>query len=707
VNAGLHALAAPAFEYLMLGTAPEPWKPEDSLLTVLAMFISLQGRQAVFEQTNQQLRDALPEPLFRFLTMVGSDWDAPVDGTAMPRPPVPGAEVADLRTRARAPGHVANRLDVSVACIESPPVEPHWLRNSAVVGFPARNCSASAVRRDSEAEEASIVGSNNWAVDAAHSASGRALVANDMHLNIGVPNIWYRASMAFPDPADPLKPLRLAGVTLPGLPVTVVGSNGYVAWGFTNTGGDWSDLIRLDPDPRDPSRYLTPEGPRPFDIGEEPVAVKGEAPRQVTVRGTVWGPVVWTDAAGREYAQHWVAHDPALLGTDVSRPERTRTVDEMMAAFAGLGLPNQNVTMADASGVVAWTIGGAIPRRRGLDGFTPESWADGARGWDGYLEPAEFPRIANPQSGRIWTANAPVVDGQRLAALGDGGYADGIRARIIRDRLMAAPKATVRQMLDLQLDNTALFLERWRTLALDALSSPAAASPADRQASRAEFRRLVESTWSGRASPESVAYRLVRTFRTQVVREVLTFATAPAAARDPAFDYTRSLRTEGPVWALVATRPVHLLDPRFASWDDLLIAAVDAGIAELTAGGRTLEGRTWGEFNRALIQHPLASAVPQLHRWLNMPEDPLPGDVYTPRAHSPRAGPSERMVVSPGHEEDGILHMPTGQSAHPLSPYFGAMHRAWVEGTPVPFLPGSPVHTLTLSPERVRTITDS
>jgi len=663
VNAGLQALPAPSFEYLMLRTAPKPWKPEDSLLTVLAMFISLQGRQGIFEQTNQQLRDALPEPLFRFLTVVGSDWDAPVVGQAMPRPPVPGAEVANLRRGVLAPRPTAR-----------------------VPGT------------GEEAEEASIIGSNNWAVDAAHSASGHALVANDMHLNIGVPNIWYRASMAFPDPADPLKTLRLTGVTLPGLPVAVVGSNGYVAWGFTNTGGDWSDLVRIEPDPRDPSRYLTSEGPRLFDIGEQSVAVKGEAPRQVTVRGTIWGPVVWRDAEGREYAQHWVAHDPALLGTDLARPERTRTVDEMIVAFAGLGLPNQNVTMADASGAVAWTIGGAIPRRRGLDGFTPESWADGLRGWDGYLDPGEFPRIADPQSGRIWTANAPVVDGERLAALGDGGYADGIRARIIRDRLMATPKATPRQMLDLQLDNTALFLERWRTVALDALSVPAAATPADRQAARAEFRRLVESTWSGHASPESAAYRLVRTFRAQVVREVLTFATAPAAARDPAFDYTRSLRTEGPVWALVATRPVHLLDPGFASWDDLLIAAIDAAIDDLTAGGRTLEGRTWGEFNRALIQHPLASAVPQIHRWLNMPEDPLPGDVYTPRAHSPRAGPSERMVVSPGHEQDGILHMPTGQSAHPLSPYFGAMHRAWVEGTPVPFLPGPAVHTLTLSP---------
>jgi penicillin amidase len=695
-NAGLQALEAPPFEYLLLRATPDPWLPEDSLLMVHAMFISLQGRQAVFEQTNQQLRDALPDPLFRFLTVVGSEWDAPVSGHAMQRRPVPGVEIANLRGRASA--HAANtaeRWDDRASCRG----EPRWRSNSLPETPQQSNCRATAVRHDST-DEAGIIGSNNWAVDAAHSASGHAMVANDMHLNLGVPNIWYRASMAFPDPSEPLKTLRLAGVTLPGLPVTVVGSNGYVAWGFTNTGGDWSDLVRIEPDPRDPSRYLTPEGPRLFDIGEEAVAIKGDAPRQVTLRGTIWGPIVWKDAAGREYAQRWLAHDPTLLATDLARPERTRTVEETMAAFAGLGLPNQNVTMADVTGRVAWTIGGAMPRRRGLDGFTPESWADGSRGWDGYLEPADTPRIVEPESGRIWTANAPVVSGARLAAIGDGGYADGIRARIIRDRLMKEPKVTPQQMLELQLDDTALFLERWRAVALDVLDTPNARSPADRQPSRAEFRRLVASTWTGRASPDSVAYRLVRTFRQHVVRRVLAFVTAPALERDPSFDFTRSLRTEGPVWALVAERPLHLLDPQFDSWNDLLISAIDAAIAELTEGGRTLEGRTWGEFNRALIQHPLGAAVPVVHRWLNMPDDPLPGDVYTPRAHSPRAGPSERMVVSPGHEEDGILHMPTGQSAHPLSPYFGTMQRAWVDGTPVPFLPGRTEHTLTLKSEK-------
>ena len=680
VNAGLAELSAPPFEYSMLRAAPEPWKAEDSILTILAMFVSLQGRQATFEQTNQQLRAALPDPMFRFLAEAGSTWDSPALGGPRHRPPVPGPEVIDLR------GQRTSAPSAPAATLASRPVaEP-----------PCRTAVFSLCLEPSS-EAAATVGSNNWAVDGAHGADGRALVANDMHLGLGVPNIWYRVAMAAPDPYDPLQPLQLVGVTLPGLPVLVVGSNGSVAWGLTNTGGDWSDLVRIDPDPRDPARYLTPGGPVAFDLIEEAISIKDEPARSVIVRSTVWGPIVWRDHAGREYAQHWLAHDPEVISSDISRPERVRTVDELVVAVAGLGMPNQNVAMADRAGRIAWTVGGALPRRRGFDGFVAESWADGTRAWDGYLTVAEFPKIVDPERGRIWTANAPVVDGVMLGLIGDGGYADGIRARIIRDRLMAIDHATPRQMLDVQLDDSAWFLDRWRALLLTTLAGAAAASPVDRAAARAEYRRLVDTTWTGKASPDSVAYRLVRTFRTEVVRSVLTFVTSPVRAQDPSFDYSRSLRTEGPVWALVSEKPRHLLDPRFASWEALLLDAVDTATAQLAEGGALAE-RTWGEVNRARILHPLASAAPLIHRWLNMPADPLPGDVYTPRAHSPGTGPSERMVVSPGHEEDGILHMPTGQSAHPLSPFFGTMHRAWVNGEVVPFLPGPVAHMLTLRP---------
>ena len=548
--------------------------------------------------------------------------------------------------------------------------------------------------RDQEA--ASIIGSNNWAVDGAHSASGVAILANDMHLSIAVPIIWYRASMVFPDPRSRRRTSSSPASRCPAFPASSSAATATSRGDSPTPAATGAISFASSPIRAMPKKYLTPDGPKAFDVFEETIAAKGAAAKTVPIRWTIWGPVVWKDARGREYAQRWVAHDATALAADVTKPERARSVDDLLQAVAGLGIPNQNVTMADRAGRIGWTIGGTIPKRVGHDGMTPESWADGTRRWDGYLTPAEFPRIVDPKDGRIWTANAPVVDGAMLAAIGEGGYADGIRARLIRDRLMRLDKATPQDMLSIQLEDRALFLERWRKLLLDTIGSRSG-----RHAARsAKFRDLIDTKWTGRASPGSVGYRLVKEFRTLFVRRVMTSLTAPALAVDPAFDYTRLLRGEGPVWQIVSERPLHLLDPKYKTWDDAILDTVDAVIAQLTEGGKSLADRTWGEANSAEIRHPLAGAIPFFGQYLNMPGDPLPGDVYTPRASTPRTGPSERMVVSPGRENEGILHVPTGQSGHPLSPHYGDQYRAWLIGEPTPFLPGPTVNTLVLTPRQ-------
>jgi penicillin G amidase len=677
VNAGLSALRSAPIEYHVLNAAPEPWKPEDTLLTGFAMFNTLQGRQGLFEATFGTLAETVPAPLYEFLTARGSEWDTPLNGATFPRPPVPSREAVDLRAVDRQAA-ATQRLRDSIARAPS----------DVCVSVPLWPVCLAA-------EEAAGLGSNNWAVAGEHSATGVALVANDMHLAIGVPNIWYRASIKIAGvPGSMREAQTITGVTLPGVPSIIVGSNGHVAWGFTNTGGDWSDLVVIEPDPRLPDHYLTPSGPRAFDVFDEQIATSEGTIQSERVRWTIWGPVVRRDHRGRELAQRWVAHDAAILAGDVTAPERARNVDEVLAAAAGLGIPAQNFVAGDSGGRIGWTIAGPIPRRVGFDGSRPVSWADGSRRWDGYLPRESVPTIVDPVLGRIWTANAPVVDGPMLATIGEGGYADGIRARLIRDRLMEIDQATPADMLAIQLDATALFHERWRTLVLDVLS-PSVIAGHDQ---RVEFRRLVASTWTGRADPASVAYRLVRTFRAHVSRIVFAALTAPAKAAEPDFDFSRALRSEGPLWQLIVDRPLHLVDPAYESWDALLVAAVDRAIGELTLDGGRLSDRTWGDFNRASVTHPLGNAMPLVGQWLNMPADPLPGDIYTPRAHSPRAGPSERMIVSPGRESAGILHMPTGQSGHPWSPHYGDQHRAWLTGEPLPFLPGPAVARLTLTP---------
>jgi len=302
----------------------------------------------------------------------------------------------------------------------------------------------------------------------------------------------------------------------------------------------------------------------------------------------------------------------------------------------------------------------------------------------------------DPPSGRVWTANARVVGGEKLAKVGVGGYDLGARQGQIRDGLLATERASESDMLRIQLDDRALLLARWQRLLLRVLTPEAVA----RDPRRDEVRRVVDA-WGERASVGSVGYRVVRAFRERVKGLVLDPLLAPARARDEKRlppGTAPNARWEGPVWALVTERPAHLLDPRYPSWDALLLAALDETVLELTKDDRRLAERTWGERNTTLIRHPLSRAVPRLGGFLDMPREPLPGDNHMPRFQSPSAGASERFAVSPGREEQGYFHMPCGQSGHPLSPHYADGHSAWAKGEKAPFLPGPAVHVLTLVP---------
>ena len=145
-------------------------------------------------------------------------------------------------------------------------------------------------------------------------------------------------------------------------------------------------------------------------------------------------------------------------------------------------------------------------------------------------------------------------------------------------------------------------------------------------------------------------------------------------------------------------QPPHLLDREHESWSALLLAAIDDMLELFPTDDGPLAERSWGERNSVGAAHPLSLAVPQLSHWLDIPRRPLPGDGSMPRVQSPRFGASMRMAVAPGLEEEGLFHMPGGQSGHPRSPYYAAGHDAWAEGLSTPFLPGATRHTLVLRP---------
>jgi penicillin amidase len=206
-------------------------------------------------------------------------------------------------------------------------------------------------------------------------------------------------------------------------------------------------------------------------------------------------------------------------------------------------------------------------------------------------------------------------------------------------------------------------------------------------------------TWHGHASPGSVSRRLVRAWRLAVHARIADGLVAPARlALGETFTMPALPQLEGVAWPLVTQQPLNLLPPRFDSWDALFEDAAKEVRDSLASQG-PLPARNWGEQNTAHICHPLAGALPGFaKRVLCMPFEPLRGDTHMPRVQSPDMGASERMVVSPGHEDDGIIHMPGGQSGHPLSPFWGAGHGDWVHGRATPFLPGTAEHALRIVP---------
>ncbi len=680
VNSGLNALSKPPFEYLLLQQTPKPWLPEDSLLVVLSMFITLQDYTGSYESTLATMTDVMPKAMVDLLAPDGTEWDSPIVGTAFSTPPIPGPDVYNLRAR---------RMERRDRIRLKPPPPETSIRPALGSGLLALGVGNWASGFDEANDSDSAVGSNNWVISGRLTADGAPLVANDMHLAVRVPNTWYRASLEWSEPSGPL---RLIGITLPGAPALVVGSNTHVAWGFTNTYADWSDLILLDVDPQDSTRYQTPDGWKKFDRYDEVIDVAGAPAEHLQVSWTIWGPVLDPDFRGRPRAMRWVAHDADRLAAVSAALENARSVDETFDAVNGLGAPGQNFVVADTQGHIGWTVYGSIPRRIGFDGRLPQSWSDGTRRWNGYISPTEYPRVRDPESGRIWTANARVVDGEMLNVLGNGNYEIGSRARIIRDRLMARERFAPSDLLDIQLDTQASFLARWRDLALRSLTPAVTAN----HSARTRFRTLVEQTWDGHASATSPGYRLTRMFREEVSDAVIAFVLSECYEADPSFDYRAVRRREGPIWKLVTEKPMHLLDPAYSDWNALLVAAVDRVIARADADGGLSE--PWSRSNITAYRHPLSSAIPIIGGRLDMPLQPMNGDLYTPSMHWGSNAPSERMIVSPGREADGIMHMPTGQSGHPLSPYYSNSHDAWVHGKATPFLPGQTEHTVTLTP---------
>ena len=370
--------------------------------------------------------------------------------------------------------------------------------------------------------------------------------------------------------------------------------------------------------------------------------------------------------------------------------EQAHSVAEVIAPAANLGVPGLNLVVADQDGHIGWTIAGRLPQRIAdtVESTDPRLLAPLQS-----VAPARQPRVVDPPSGYVWTANARVVGGEDAVLLGDDDMYRGARAQQIRDDLLhSSAPFTPASSLAIELDDRALFLTRWKELLAAVIEHSVATGHSEDAA------RTTLAAWSGHARPDDPAFRLVNYFRQEVEARAYYMLIAPARAKAPDFKFVIPSTFEGALWQLVQQRPAHLLASRYADWDEFFADALAAS-EELPDGCHSLPTCKWGVVNSVRIVHPLSGAVPGLSRLLDMPIVQVPGAREDmPRIQGNDYGSSERFSVSPGHESEGYFNMPGAQSGQVFSPYYRAGFSDWVEAKPTPFLPGPAMHTVLLQP---------
>ena len=651
VAAGLADLGARPPEYWLLGERPAPWTAEDTVLVVFALYTMLSSNHEV-ELPQGVMHATLPASVYEFLTPATSRFDAPLTAQGSEDPTggylplaIPPPEVIDLRATPPFPGSAAPPAERGTRLVDPPLTGP---------------------------------GSNNWAVSAARSASGRAVLANDPHLEIQVPNVFYRAELEWPQGAA-------RGVSVPGIPGILLGASDAVAWGATVSYADQSDWVVVEIDPADPTRYRTTEGIEAFTTVRHEIDVNGGEPAVVEVRVTRWGPVVAEDWLGRPLALQATWLEPGGLNLSLLEILEARDVDAALAVIDRWAGPSLNWVLADSSGRVAWTANGPVPRRIGFDGTRPQSRVDGLARWDGELPD---PVLADAELDTVFTANNRTLSADEADAYGRM-WMRPLRANRIATLLARNAAFTERDFVAMQLDTTAEAYEVLRTLVLEAVSTN------EQDALLAKARGHVQA-WSGSAGADEPGFRILHLYYRALLERVLGSLLAAPAAADPAFVYRWPLADE-PLRRILEERPAHLLPADFASWRELLCDVLSDALAAAEAGGRGVD-TPWGEVNALDSRHPLASA-PVLGRWLRLPADAQPGSMVSLRVATPRHGAPVRIVVAPGAAESGFLQMSGGQSGHFLSPNFDDQHADWLAGVATPFLAGPAVTAISLSPD--------
>jgi penicillin amidase len=666
-------------EFLLLNYQPRPWTEVDSLGTALNMAKTLNTSWGA-DLMRERVRAKLGPELFDDLIPDHSPLDEPV--AQLP----PGSKPSPQKKTVYPPP-TCRDLDPSVLHTPRAGMElaPLPRQGGEILEF---DPTLSALLSEGD-ESFPGLGSNNWVVSGAHTQSGKPLLANDPHLDHSVPSVWYMVHLKGPG-------LNVSGVSLPGLPLVVIGHNERIAWGMTNTGPDVQDLYAESFDPAAPNKYLHNGAWGDAEVRDEVIKVRGKRDYRLTVKVTRHGPIV-SENCGRDLALRWTALEPHALSALFNGAYKiglAQNWEQFTAALRDYTGPMQNFVYADLDGNIGYYAAAWVPIRKQGNGSVPAPGTTDDYDWTGYIPFQDLPHSYNPASGILATANGRVVpDGYPYFITSH--WDPPFRTARIFQLLRAGKAFTIDDMLRIQTDIVSLE-DKWLAgqLRQAALHNP----PQDPDV---RYALTVLTDWDAEARMDSAATLVCEITRRALLERLL---------KPKLGDQLSGFRWGNTVFLqnVFANNWTRWLPPGDTSLADTLIKSLAAGVKQIPSlvGSRSHEDWKWGNTILLTFYHPLGQAVPLLGRLLDVGAFPQAGTSTTVKATTPRHGPSMRMVVDLSNLDHSVQNITLGESGQVFSPYYKDQFDAWYHGRSFPMsfsdaaAEQGAAHRLVLRPER-------
>ena len=654
--------AGPA-EFRLLGYRPRPWSTVDSVLVGMSLA--------------QMLDEQWPTKLAR--AQVESALTAKVGATAAAQ------MITDLYPTGSWRDHPPTQ---PLADFSQPPVHTDSVPLDESQSMLDDLIRLRSIEGKSAACPSCVPGSNEWAISGAHTASGKPLLANDMHLDHDLPDIWYEADLHAGD-------FHAAGVTAPGLPFIVAGHNAHIAWGFTALYGDTQDVYVEKVNGQ--HAYWRGDSWHPMQTDHEVIPVRWAKDEILDVESTDHGPILNpvlpdTKTNGRALALKWTTYDATLNSLPLFELDSAGNWSEFEAAAGLWCFPTLNVAYADDQGHIGYQAVGRMPLRPG--GLAPVPITDTNHEWQGYIPFSALPSIEDPANGIVATANSRITPDGYLYPL-TLEWASPYRNERIWKWLAGRQHLTAADMLTLQTD---IYSELDKALAERfAYAIDHAGTSSNRLRQAADILR----TWDGVLTEDAAAPAIVSAAKQAWWHQVLPPKLGAAAT---VYEWPESAFVQE---QLITNTPAAWLPPGYANWNDLLADSVAKGL-EAAHAPDDLHQWKYGKDHVLAVKHPLYGALPFFGGlgggWTNIGPLPQSGGSSTVKQVGESFGPSQRFTMDWANVDGSTENILSGESGDPISPYYLDQLSYWYGGKTFPllFTEGSVAaqarHTLRLTP---------